>query len=135
MSYPISEIREIGPEMAEKLRGQRIRTTAKLLERTKNLRGRQTLAAKIGVPETTLLKWANLSDRMRIKGVGEDYAHLLAAAGVDTVRELKYRNPKNLAERMASQNAKRKLVSLLPSEKAVTKWVECAKSLPLMISY
>ena len=135
MSYPISEIQEIGPAMAEKLKAQRIRTTAKLLDRTKNLRGRQKLAAKIGVPETTLLKWANLSDRMRIKGVGEDYARLLAAAGVDTVRELKYRNPKNLAEAMAAQNAKRKLVHLLPSEKAVTRWVEYAKGLPLMISY
>jgi predicted flap endonuclease-1-like 5' DNA nuclease len=135
MSYPISEIREIGPVMAERLRSQRIRTTAKLLLRTKNLRGRQELAAKIGVPETTLLKWANLSDRMRIKGVGEDYAHLLAAAGVDTVRELKYRNPKNLAQAMAKQNEKRKLVQLLPSEKAVAKWVEYARNLPLMISY
>ena len=135
MSYPISEIREIGPAMAERLKTQRIRTTAKLLDRTKNLRGRQRLAAKIGVPETTLLKWANLSDRMRIKGVGEDYALLLSAAGVDTVRELKYRNPKKLAGAMAEQNAKRKLVQLLPSEKAVKKWVEYAKDLPLMISY
>ncbi len=48
MSYPISEIQEIGPAMAEKLKAQRIRTTAKLLERAKNLRGRQKLAAKIG---------------------------------------------------------------------------------------
>jgi len=135
MSYPISEIREIGPAMAERLRMQRIRTTAKLLERAKNTRGRQKLAAKIGVPENMLLKWANLSDRMRIKGVGEDYALLLSAAGVDTVRELKYRNPKKLAQTMKAQNAKRKLVNVLPGEKAIAKWVECAKALPLMISY
>jgi predicted flap endonuclease-1-like 5' DNA nuclease len=135
MTYPLSEIREIGPAMAERLKAQRIRTTAKLLQRARNLRGRQELAAKIGVPERTLLKWANLSDRMRIKGVGEDYAHLLAAAGVDTVRELKYRNPKNLAIAMARQNKQRKLVRLLPSEKAISRWVESAKALPLMISY
>ena len=48
MSYPISEIQEIGPTMAERLKAQRIRTTAKLLERTKNVRGRQKLSAKIG---------------------------------------------------------------------------------------
>jgi len=135
MSYPISEIREIGPAMAERLRMQRIRTTAKLLDKAKNQRGRQKLAATIGVPEDTLLKWANLSDRMRIKGVGEDYALLLSAAGVDTVRELKYRNPKKLAQTMKAQNAKRKLVNVLPGEKAITKWVEYAKGLPLMISY
>jgi predicted flap endonuclease-1-like 5' DNA nuclease len=135
MSYPISELREIGPAMAEKLKAQRIRTTAKLLERAKNLRGRQTLAAKTGVPEATLLRWANLSDRMRIKGVGEDYARLLAAAGVDTIRELKYRNPQKLAQAMKALNDKRKFVALLPSEKSVSKWIERAKALPVVISY
>jgi hypothetical protein len=135
MSYPIRDIREIGPAMAERLRSQRIRTTSKLLQQTKNLRGRQRLAAALGVPESLLLKWTTLSDRMRVKGVGEDYAQLLSAAGVTTVRELKYRNPKKLAEAMATQNAKRKLVHVLPSEKSVSKWVEHAKSLPVLISY
>ena len=75
------------------------------------------------------------ADRMRVKGVGEDYAELLEAAGVDTVKELKYRNPANLAKAMAEANAKRKLVRLMPSEKAVVRWIEHAKKLPLKISY
>jgi hypothetical protein len=76
-----------------------------------------------------------MADMMRIKGVGEEYSELLEAAGVDTVRELKHRNPKNLAQAMAAANAKRKLVRLLPSEKAITKWIAEAKSLPMKISY
>ena len=39
---------------------------------------------------------------MRIKGVREPYAELLKDAGVDTVKELKYRNPGRLAEAMAA---------------------------------
>ncbi len=35
---------------------------------------------------------------MRIKGIGQEYSDLLQAAGVDTVKELKYRNPGKLAE-------------------------------------
>jgi len=76
-----------------------------------------------------------MADKMRIKGVGEEYAELLHAAGVDTVKDLKYRNPANLAKAMAAANAKRKLVRLLPSEKAVLRWIEHAKKLPLKISY
>ena len=76
-----------------------------------------------------------VADRMRVKGVGEDYAELLEAAGVDTVKELKYRNPANLAKAMADANARRKLVRLMPSEKAVVRWIEHAKKLPLKISY
>ena len=55
--------------------------------------------------------------------------------GVDTVKELKYRNPANLAKAMADANARRKLVRLMPSEKAVVRWIEHAKKLPLKISY
>ena len=36
---------------------------------------------------------------------------------------------------MAEANAKRKLVRLMPSEKAVVRWIEHAKKLPLKISY
>lgn len=135
MAYPITEIPEIGPEIAARLKAQRIRTTARLLETASNARGRQRLAETIGVDECMILKWANMADRMRIKGVGEEYAGLLAAVGVDTVRELKYRNPKNLARAMAEANARRKLVRFLPGPKAVEKWVERAKALPIKISY
>jgi hypothetical protein len=81
------------------------------------------------------LYWANIADRMRIKGVRKEYAELLQAAGVDTVKELKYRNPINLAKAMADANRKRKLVRLLPSEKMVKRWIENAKLLPLKITY
>ena len=69
------------------------------------------------------------------KGVGEDYAELLQAAGVDTVKELKYRNPAKLAKAMARANARRKLVRVLPSDRAVERWIEHAKRLQLKISY
>jgi predicted flap endonuclease-1-like 5' DNA nuclease len=135
VSYSLMDIDGIGPLMAAKLKTIGIRTTESLLEAAKNLKGRKALAAKIGVDEKTVLKWANMADRMRIKGVGEDYAELLQAAGVDTVRELKYRNVGNLAKAMAKANREKKLVSVLPSEGRVKRWIEHAKSLPVKISY
>ncbi len=135
MSYPITDIDGIEPEVAGRLKSVGIRTTAKLLEAAKNPKGRKTLAEKTGFDEKKILCWANLADKMRIKGIGEEYAELLHAAGVDTVKDLKYRNPCNLAKAMAAANAKRKLVRLLPSEKAVLRWIEHAKKLPLKITY
>lgn len=135
MSYPISDIEGIQPEVAFKLKSVGIRTTAKLLEAAKNPKGRKALAERTGIDEKRILCWANMADRMRVKGIGEDYAELLQAAGVDTVKELKYRNPCNLAKAMAAANSKRKLVRLLPSEKAVLRWIEHAKKLPLKITY
>src|SRR6266850_3027569 len=135
MSYAIADLENIDPGVVATLKSVGIRTAARLLEAAKEPKGRKRLAAKTGLDEKRILRWANLSDRMRIKGIGEDYAHLLEAAGVDTVKELKYRNPSNLAKAMAEANARRKLVRLMPSEKAVVRWIENAKKLTLKISY
>jgi len=134
-SYPITDIEGIEADVAARLKSVGIRSTATLLEAARNPKGRKTLAEKTGYDEKKILCWANMADKMRIKGVGEEYAELLHAAGVDTVKDLKYRNPGNLAKAMAAANAKRKLVRLLPSEKAVLRWIEHAKKLPLKITY
>jgi predicted flap endonuclease-1-like 5' DNA nuclease len=135
MTYPITDIEGIGPAVADRLKGMRIRTTTRLLEAAKNPRGRKELAAKTGIDSSRILKWANMADMMRIKGIGEEYSELLEAAGVDTVRELKHRNPKKLAHAMAAANTRRKLVRLLPSESTIKKWIVQANSLPMKITY
>jgi hypothetical protein len=133
-SYPISYI-GTDVEEARKLRGLRIRTAERLLEAAKNPQGRKDLAAKTGIGEKRLLSLANTADRMRIKGMGKEYAAILPAVGVDTVRELKYRNPSNLAQAIAEANKKRKLLRFLPTVGLVTRWIEHAKKLPLKITY
>lgn len=135
MTYPITEIEGIGPDVATTLRSVGIRTTVKLLEAAKSPKGRLALKAKTGVDEKRILAWANMADRMRIKGVGGEYAELLRVVGVDTVRELKYRNPEKLAKSMAEANRKRKLVRLLPSAHTVERWIETARKLPPKITY
>jgi Domain of unknown function (DUF4332) len=135
MTYPITDIDGIDGEAAAILKSVGIRSTARLLETARTVRGRKRLAAKTGFDEKSLLCWANVADRMRIKGISKEYAELLRVAGVDTVKELKYRNPCNLAKAMADANKKNKLVRFLPSEKVVTRWIDHAKKLPLKISY
>jgi predicted flap endonuclease-1-like 5' DNA nuclease len=135
MSYPILSIEGVGPQLAAKLKGVGVRTTATLLERAKDPKGRKALAAASGIEERKILKFANMADLMRIRGVGEEYAELLEAAGVDTVKELKNRNAANLTRTMTELNEKKKLVRLMPSGKVVTKWIEHAKTLPPMMTY
>ncbi|MFG1263084.1 MULTISPECIES: DUF4332 domain-containing protein [Xanthobacter] len=135
MSYPIIEIEGVGSVYAEKLKTAGITTTEGLLERAKSPKLRKELAAATGIDESRVLKWANMADLMRIKGVGEEYSELLEAAGVDTVKELKTRVPANLTKAMAEANAKRKLVRALPTESMVEKWVAQAKELPPVLTY
>jgi len=135
MSYSISAIEDIDADEARALRSLGIRTTERLLEAAKNPKGRKVLAAKTDLDEKRLLRWANIADKLRIKGMGREYAGLLCEVGVDTVKELQYRNPERLAKAMAEANKRRKLVRFLPSEKLVTRWVEYARKLPQKITY
>ena len=135
MSYPITDIDGIDGEAAAVLKSVGIRSTERLLEEARTVKGRKMLAMKTGFDEKLLLFWANVADRMRIKGIRKEYAELLQAAGVDTVKDLKYRNPANLAKAMSEANRKHKMVRLLPSEKVVGNWIENAKKLQLKISY
>ncbi len=135
MSYPITDIEGIEGEKAAILKSVRIRTTKRLLEAARTVKGRKELALKTGFAEKQLLCWANGADRMRIPGISKEYAELLQAAGVNTVRELRYRSPAKLALAMAEANKKRKMVRLLPSEKVVCRWIQSAKNLELMIKY
>ena len=81
------------------------------------------------------MDWINRADLFRIKGVGEEYADLLEAAGVDTVPELAQRNAQNLHAKLQEVNAAKKLVRNLPGKDQVSKWVEQAKTLPRVITY
>ena len=135
MSYPITDIGGIDGEAAKTLKSVGIRSTNTLLEKASTVKGRKTLAEKTSFDEKQLLCWANHADRMRVKGISKEYSELLHHAGVDTVKELKYRNPRNLAKAMAEANKRRKLVRFLPSEKVVERWIEHAKKLPIKISY
>ena len=135
MSYPVTDIDDIDADEAEALKSVGIRTAEKLLEAAKSPKGRKLLAGKTSLVEKKLLRWANIADKLRIKGMGKEYAGLLCEVGVDTVKELQYRNPARLAKAMADANKRRKLVRFLPSEKLVTRWVEHAKKLSLKIKY
>ncbi|HEV7667780.1 MAG TPA: DUF4332 domain-containing protein [Thermoanaerobaculia bacterium] len=135
MSYPLEEIEGIGPAYAAKLEPCGIKTTSALLKRCGNPKGRARIAAESGVSEDLLLKWANLADLMRVRGIGRQYAELLEGAGVDTVKELRTRKPSHLAVKMAEVNAVKKLTRRIPIPSMIEEWIEEAAKLAPAITY
>ena len=131
----VKEIEGIGPAYAEKLSAAGLTTTEALLDAGATPKGRADLAAKTGISEKLILRWVNMSDLFRIKGVGEQFSDLLEAAGVDTVAELAQRKAENLQAKMVEVNAEKQLVRRLPTPAEVTSWVDQAKALPRMVSY
>jgi predicted flap endonuclease-1-like 5' DNA nuclease len=131
----LAEIEGIGPSHAAKMEEAGVKTVEALLERGATAKGRKELAEATGLSGKLILRWVNMADLFRIKGVGEEYADLLEAAGVDTVPELAQRKPENLHARMAELNAEKKLVRALPTETKVADWVAQAKELDRVVSH
>ena len=125
----------IGAAMSEKLAGASIKTTDDFLKLCCNKDGRAKVAEATGIGEGQILKWANMADLMRISGVAGEYAELLEAAGVDTVKELQHRNAENLVAKMEEVNAERKLTRQTPVVSMVTEWIASAKETPAAISF
>ena len=131
----IIEIEGIGEKYASALESAGIGTVEKLLDQGGSPSQREKIAETTGVTTQRVLEWVNRADLMRINGVGSEYADLLEAAGVDTVKELGTRRPDNLFAKLEEVNTAKKLVRRTPTAAEVEKWVAEAKSLPSKISY
>ena len=135
MAYKIIDLEGIGPVYAEKLVAAGVITADDLLERCAAPKGRKELAEATGITEKLILKWTNYADMFRIHGIGPQFAELLEAAGVDTVKELSHRVPANLAAKVAEVNEEKKLERRVPVEAELQKMIEEAKTLPGVLTY
>jgi predicted flap endonuclease-1-like 5' DNA nuclease len=135
-NYKIEEVEGIGPVYGEKLRKAGINSVDQILKIGCKPPGRKELAEATGLDASLILTWVNMADLFRVKGIGSEYAELLKKSGVDTVKELRNRNPDNLLAKMTEVNSEgRPLVRSLPSLSMVQSWVTLAKELDPMVTY
>ena len=135
MAYNIDEIEGIGQAYAQKLQAHQIGTTIDLLEKGSSKKGRQQIAEDTGISESQILKWVNHADLFRIKGVAGQFAELLEAAGVDTVKEFATRNAENLHAKLVETNEKSNLSGRVPSVESLKEMISHAKTLEAKITY
>lgn len=131
----ISDIEGIGPAYAAKLEAAGIKTVEKLLVVAGGKKGRQTLAESTGIDESRILSWVNMADLFRINGVGPQFAELLHAAGVDTIKELRTRNAANLHAKIVEVNAEKNLANAVPALSRIEKFIEEAKGMEPAVTH
>ena len=135
MGKRISEIEGIGPVLSEKLAKAGINTVGDLLSKGSTKSGRKEIAAASGIDASRVLDFVNMADLLRIKGVGSQFAVLLKASGVDTIKELRNRNADNLHEKLVEIQALKKITRTVPGKSQVEGFVNQAKTLEPMVTY
>ena len=135
MSHSITKIEGIGPVNKEKLSAAGIVTVENLLEKGASKSGRKEISAASGIDEKIILNWVNMADLFRIKGIASQFAELLKAAGVDTVKELRNRNAENLHQALVATNEAKNLTNAVPALSRVTDFIEQAKNLDPVVTH
>jgi predicted flap endonuclease-1-like 5' DNA nuclease len=130
----IDQVAGIGHREATRLRKAGVRTSKALAECAATRRGRTDLAKKTGISPKDLQVWVHHADLLRVRGVGAEYAALLVEAGVDTLRDLRRRNPTALLAKIIGMNGSQKVVDRLPTESMVENWISAAGDLEPSIS-
>jgi predicted flap endonuclease-1-like 5' DNA nuclease len=135
MPKAITMIEGIGPAYKAKLEVAGISSVEALLEKGGAKKGRVDIAAATGISEKRILKWVNMADLFRINGIASQFAELLKATGVDTVKELKMRNPANLHKMLIETNEQKKLTRAVPALSQIEDFINQAKIMEPMVTH
>lgn len=125
----IDQVAGVSQRQATLLRKAGVRTGKALTEAASTRRGRTELSKATGISPKDLQLWVHHADLLRVRGVGAEYADLLVNSGVDTIRDLRRRNPTALVAKIIGMNGAQKIVSRLPTESMVEGWIDSAAGL------
>ncbi|MEM9034742.1 MAG: DUF4332 domain-containing protein [Actinomycetota bacterium] len=129
----IAELDGISERHAARLRDLGISSSDDLLSYGATRRGREELSKVTRLGVKRIHEWVKRADLLRVPGISIKYSNLLESAGVETVRDLRRRNPEKLSAQLAELNRRRGIVGRPPSEPEVGRWVDAARDLPVVL--
>jgi len=88
------------------------------------------LANTTSISLKLLEKWQDQAELMLIKGVGPEYSEVLNKIGIDSSRELAYRNPKNTLDRIVKLDKEQPdVIRKIPKVEEIEDWINKAQEL------
>jgi predicted flap endonuclease-1-like 5' DNA nuclease len=124
--HPVEDIEGIGAIYGDKLRAVGVHTTARLC-----FEDAQELADKVGVPAKTVQTWQAMSELVKVKGIGPQYAEALARSGIDGIASLKRRAASTITDQVNAylDSLEVTVVGTKISEARVEGWKKAAEGM------
>ena len=122
----LEKLQGISKAQIAKLHKAGIRGLGTLLVKGSTLEGRIELSQQTRIASNRIMNWVHRADLMRIIGIDDDYARVLARAGVTSIVDLSTRNPRQLAAEVKVA-AVIEGVQRVPRHASLKKWVEEAR--------
>jgi len=130
----LEKLQGITKAQIAKLHKAGVRGLGTLLVKASTREGRKELAAETRIANSRLVNWVHRADLMRIRGIDDDYARVLARAGVTSIVDLSTRNPAALAG-LVEVAASVEGVERVPRRASISKWIEEARHLVRHVWY
>jgi predicted flap endonuclease-1-like 5' DNA nuclease len=122
----LEKLQGISKAQIAKLHKAGIRGLGTLLVKGSTLEGRIELSQQTRIASNRIMNWVHRADLMRIIGIDDDYARVLARAGVTSIVDLSTRNPRQLASEVKVA-AVIEDVQRVPRHASLKKWIEEAR--------
>ncbi len=122
----LEKLQGISKAQIAKLHKAGIRGLGTLLVKGSTLEGRIELSQQTRIASNRIMNWVHRADLMRIIGIDDDYARVLARAGVTSIVDLSTRNPRQLAGEV-KVSAVIEDVQRVPRHASLKKWIEEAR--------
>lgn len=122
---PVLQLEGIGPAFAERLNEAGIYNSEQLRQADLD-----ALSAATDIPLANLESWRAMSDLIRIKGIGPQYAEVLARAGIKDAKDLAKQTPKKLTTTIREylEGLETNVLGTGVDEVRVRGWIRAAKS-------
>lgn len=130
---PLTGIKGIGPSYLAKLRAAGIESVEDLRQAGTTPGKRAELSKQVDRNESIILRWVQIADLMRIKGVDTQQSTLLWEAGIKAPADLPAQQQNHLLPLLRKINTENRIVKKLPSSDQLADWIEQAKKLPTLI--
>ena len=86
------------------------------------------LAEKTKISIKLLEKWQDQAEIMEIKGVGPEFSEALNRVGIDSIKELSYRNPQKTLDRIVEFDKEQPdVIRKIPQIEEITDWINQSK--------
>jgi len=122
----LKKLQGISKAQIAKLHKAGVRGLGTLLVKGSTLEGRTELSQQTRIASNRIMNWVHRADLMRVIGIDDDYARVLARAGVTSIVDLSTRNPRQLASEVKVA-AVIEDVQRVPRHASLKKWIEEAR--------
>jgi predicted flap endonuclease-1-like 5' DNA nuclease len=135
--YHIQTLEGIGPSTGDLFRGYGVATVGDYLRKLHAPHQREQVSKDLNILRKPLDNWASMADFLRVDGIDHQYAELLQASGLATIKDLANSEAVHLANHMEEVNksGKQLIAPTSPSPDQVEKWIGQARGMAQVVTF